>query len=413
LIDNDLAAAISKSVEKNFSRGQEFLVKIAETNSSNSRSLDGMPVDYGVEMEVASLIRQELKEVGIGTELWGTSKKRANVVGVVGPVRARKNIVLNTHMDTAEPVGPVRGDPLATMIRGKKMYGLGLMRSKAMIACFVYVARILKELELPLLGKVILQFVVDEVMEGDGALGTKFLIEKGVKAKAAIMGSPGEVIGIGHRGGYRFKLATKGELVETASLMWQQGEKGRNAITEMVRAVQAVKDLELPYKAAKAFPGKKPVLTFPTMIEGGVAIDVVPDECIALGDVRLMPGNSDRQVRMRIEERLNSLTGLRYRLEDLVYVPAVEVDQKEEVVQIMTEETRKVRGQVSEVEGIGSWNSAWMYIQKDIPTIVQVPLEGGEYRGNHDWVELTSLRELTEILVRVVVEYVGVRREES
>jgi acetylornithine deacetylase/succinyl-diaminopimelate desuccinylase-like protein len=285
------------------------------------------------------------------------------------------------------------------------------MKSKAMIACYVYTAKIVKELGLNLAGKVMLQFVVDEVREGDGALGTRYLLEKGVKAKAAIIGSPGEVVGIGHRGGYRFRLTTKGEQIPTASPLWQRGEKGKNAVSEMVKAVQAMQELELPYKAAKAFPGKKPVLTFPTILKGGTSIEMVPDECVAYGDVRLMPGNSDRQVRLRLEERLHSVSGLRFKLDDLVYVPAVEIDHKEEVVQILSEEVKAIRGEWPRVEGIGSWNSAWMYIQKDIPTIVQVPLEGGEYRGNHDWVNMNSLKEMTEIMVRTVIDYVGIKKE--
>lgn len=409
MIDSEMTTAIRSLVKKYFGAEKDFLVKIAETDSSNSRDIFTEKVDKGVEMEVARLIRQELKDAGVVTELVGVTKKRANVVGAIGPLRSRKNIVLNTHMDTLEPVGSMRGDPWATMMRGNKLYGLGIRRSKALIAAFVYTVKILRALDLPLGGKVLVHFVVDEVREGDAELGTKYLLEKGVKAKAAIMGSAGDVLGIGHRGGYRFKLTTKGEAVETASVLWQQGEKGSNAVVEMVRAAHVLKDMEVPFKPAKAFPGKKPVVTFPTMMQGGDAIDMVPDVCVAYGDVRLMPGNSDRQVRMRIEEKLNGLMGIKYKLEDLVYVPAVEVDYKEELVHVIGEQVREVRGSYPKVEGIGSWNSAWMYIQRDIPAVAQLPLEGGEYRGNHDWVDLHSLQELTEILVRTVIEYVGIK----
>jgi len=52
-------------------------------------------------------------------------------------------------------------------------------------------------------------------------------------------------------------------------------------------------------------------------IRGGAAATMVPERCVAYGDVRLMPGNSDKQVKMLIREKLLTMTDLKYEIEDI------------------------------------------------------------------------------------------------
>jgi acetylornithine deacetylase/succinyl-diaminopimelate desuccinylase-like protein len=54
----------------------------------------------------------------------------------------------------------------------------------------------------------------------------------------------------------------------------------------------------------------KPVFTFPTLIRGGMSINAVPDQCVAYGDVRLLPGDdadmAERLIRARRDHRANA-----------------------------------------------------------------------------------------------------------
>ena len=49
-----------------------------------------------------------------------------------------------------------------------------------------------------------------------------------------------------------------------------------------------------------------------------------------------------------------------------------------------------------------------MLIKKDIPTVCQLPLRGGGAHGVEEWVDLASLRQLTEVLARTIVRVLGV-----
>ena len=404
-----LVTQVSKVVEAHFRDQTAFLKKLVAIKSANPFTPEFSDPRVPVELEAAKLIRETLKSFKVRTRLVGSSKERPNVVGWLGRSRARKSLILNGHMDTVVPPDSYRGDPYDPFIRGERMYGLGVLDMKAVLSAYVFLPRILSDLKVNLLGKLILQFVVDEEPGACSKLGTKYLLRQGIRAKAAIVGEPGNQIGIGHRGGYRFKLTTKGEAVHTGVSAWQEKVKGRSAIEDMMRVIKALRHCDLPFKTAKAFPRKKPVFTFPTLINGGTAINIVPDTCIAYGDVRLMPGNSDKQVRLCIEERLKKEKDLKYSLEDLLFVPAVEIDEKEEVVVSLAEAFRAVGKKKPVIEGIGPWNDGWMFIKKDIPAIVQVPLEGGGAHGSLEWVSLKGLRQLTTALTLAVLTYLGTR----
>jgi acetylornithine deacetylase/succinyl-diaminopimelate desuccinylase-like protein len=406
-MDKQLQDRIHSTIDQNFDNQQAFLLDLLAINSARETQLVEPKIE-DTELGVAGLIRNVLRSFGVKADFVAAEKKRPNVVGKLGPLRSRKSLILNAHMDTESPTNTFRGDPYTPFVRGGKIYGLGVLHMKASIAAFIYAARALQELNLPLAGKLWLQFVVDGTAQGSSELGTHYLLNKGFAAKAAIIGSSGKAIGVGHRGGYRFKLTTHGESIRTTAMAWQRKEKGKNAITEMMRAIRALQAWELPYKAAKAFPGQKPVFSFPTVIRGGKVIHAIPESCVAWGDVQLMPGNSDKQVRIRIEELLDELPGLQYDLEDLVYIPAVEIDHKEEIVEHFSQAFQNL-GEKPEVGGIGTWNDGWMFIQRDIPAIVQTPLEGDIYRGNHEWVDLASLKRLTKAVTLTAVNYLGLK----
>lgn len=245
---------------------------------------------------------------------------------------------------------------------------------------------------------------------GCSEFGTNFLLRQGIRARMAIIGKPGtDTISIGTRGGYRFKLTTFGEAIHTGRKAWERKEMGKNAILDMARASVALEDIEIPFKPARAFPGRSPVFTFPTKIAGGVSINAVPDKCVAYGDVRLMPGNSDRQVKIWIREKLNDVLGLGYELEDLLFVPSVEIDRKEEIVELLSLHSKKILKTIPRVQGSGPWNDSWMFITRDVPCISGFGPDGEGHHGANEWVDLESLQSVTEIYARVIVDYLGIR----
>ena len=413
VISSDLSKNISKSVNKNFDSQVKFLSKMVKTKSVNTSEPGCSSPKDPVEAEVAELIYKKLSSMGLSPRRMGASKKRPNIVCNFGPKRYRKSLILNGHMDTVAATGDGKIKPFSGTVRGDRLYGVGALDMKGTLSAYIYAVKAIQDMGIDLEGKLTLAFVVDEEAGACSEWGTKYLLSRGIKAKAAIVGEPGtHTIAIGHRGGYRFRLSTFGESVHTGLSLWEKKKMGRNAILDMMDVVKVLQKLEIPFKSARVFPGRKPVFTFPTKIVGGRSINEVPDRCDAYGDVRLMPGHSGSQVKIWIEDRLSKIPGLKFEIEDLLFVPAVEIDSKEEIVVKLGENAGEVLGKKLRVRGVGPWNSAWMYITNDVPAIGGFGPDGENPHQENEWVSLNSLKKVTRIYTMTILDYLGIKEVE-
>ena len=402
---------ISQAVKKNFDEQTQFLANLVRARSANPFTPDESKASEPIEKEVAELIYKKLKSFELRPRMIAANQSRPNVVVFFGPRRFRKSLLFNGHMDTAVPSKDYTLAPYSGAVRRNKLYGVGAFDMKGSLSAYVYALKAIIDAGIQLDGRLIETFVVDEEPGACSRLGTSYVLTKGIRAKVAIVGEPGTgKIAVGHRGGYRFKLTTFGEAVHTGVSAWEKGEKGKNAILDMARVINALQGIEIPYKPARAFPGREPVFTFPVKIEGGTAVNMVPERCVAYGDVRLLPGNSDKQVQLMIKEKLQQLGDIRYELENVLFVPSVETDQKEEIVETLADIARSVNGKRPVIEGAGPWNDSWMLIKRDIPTISGFGPDGDGAHAPDEWVDLNSLRKVTEIYAKVAVQYLGVRR---
>lgn len=403
-ITKKLGQDIENKIKENFDEQVKFLASLVQANSINPGS--SAPRNLDVETGVAKLIREKLLSMKVPVRYLRARSGRPNLVAVEGPQRARKSLLLVGHMDTAPLSGKTLA-PFSGLVRNGRMYGMGVLDMKASLSAYVFALKTIKDLGGKLDGKLRFAFTADGKAERPSKWGLSYLLSKGLRAKAALLGKPGtDKIAIGHRGGYRFMLTTRGEAVNTGRKVWERGKVGKNAILDMMKATKLLGDFELPFKQARAFPGRKPVFTFPTKIMGGTSVDVVPDTCVAWGDVRLMPGNTDLQVKLWMEDRLSTAPEIKWEIEDLLFVPSMELDRSELIVQALYEQTKAV-GMETKLEGCGPWNEAWMLTSKDIPCIAGFGPDGGEEEMEGEWVDLESLKKVTTVYCRLILAWLG------
>src|SRR6266851_2488078 len=341
--------AVATAIADLFDKQVEFLQRLVLTKSANPFTPDTSSPDVPVEEAVAAVIHQELQHLGFQAALHGVSSRRPNVLCFLPEQgHSEKTLVLTTHMDTVQPSGGYTRDPWGAQSQDGRLYGLGAADAKAQIAAFIYATYALQRVGIKLSGTLTLAFVVDEEAGACSPYGTRFLLERGLlSADAVIVGEPGnDKIAVGHRGLYRFRLLTQGEATHVGLKAWEQGTFGHNAILDMAQVALALSKRSLPEINSKPFPGRKSVLTFPTLIQGGRSVNMVPDMCEAYGDVRLLPGLSIDDIKQIIEEELQRLAITAYRLDDLVAVPAVEIDPASEIVQVFAQAVQTVRGTV-------------------------------------------------------------------
>jgi acetylornithine deacetylase/succinyl-diaminopimelate desuccinylase-like protein len=385
-----------------------FLQRLVRARSTNPYTPERSDPADPVEREVAHLILAELEQIGLRPAQQGISPERPNVVARLSGSRPGHCLILNGHMDTVMPSPLWTKDPFGAEIVGGRLYGLGVLDMKASLSMFVFAARALIEAGITLGGDLVLTFVVDEEPGAYSRFGSAYLLDHGLTGTAAIVAEPlNNNVTIGHRGGYRFKLTVQGEAAHTGLPAWERRERGHNAILDMAQAMRALQDPPIPYHETAAFPGRRPAFTFPTLIQGGTAINTVPDECIAYGDVRLLPGADAEQVEQIIHDRLRPL-GLNYTLERLLFVPAVEIAPDHPLVEILARQTAAITGQTPTRLGCGPWNDGWMFITHGIPAICGFGPNGSGVHSPDEYVELDSLIDTTRLFARAIVEYLGI-----
>jgi len=399
---------ISTIIEAHFNQQIAFLQRLVRTNSVNPLTPETVSPDIPVEQEVASVIQQELYRLGFPGELVGVTSQRPNVLCHVSSGDARKTLVLTTHMDTVEP-GEYTRDPWGAQIVERRLYGIGAADAKAQIAAMIYALHALRHASIHLDGRVTLAFVVDEETGACSPYGTQYLLEHGyLHGDGVIIGEPGNnMIALGHRGLYRFRLIIFGEATHTGRRAWEQGKQGRNAILDMARFIQALSEQSLPVMISPSFPNRKSVLTFPTLIRGGSGINMVPGSCEAYGDVRLLPGLLAEEVKKLIRSQLEQLSIEHYQLNDVLVVPAAETDQQAEIVQTLATEVETITGVRPPLEGSGPACDGWMFITRNIPTVCGYGVTCGGVHGADEWVDLESLKKITEIYAATALRFLG------
>jgi succinyl-diaminopimelate desuccinylase len=399
--------SISIAVAEQFRQQVGFLQRLVQAKSANPFTPDTSPPDAPIEEEVAAVIQGELQRLGFEANLYGVSSQRPNVLcHIRGAGRSERTLILTIHMDTVEPSDYTR-DPWSAQMEGGRLYGVGVADAKAQISAFIYAISALQKAGMVAKGNVLLAFVVDEESGACSPYGTHYLLEQGLLyGDAAIVGEPGDdKIAIGHRGLYRFRIQTHGEATHTGMKAWEQGTRGHNAILDMTDIIRVLSTLTLPQMSSLAFPNRRSVFTFPTLIQGGSGINIVPVFCEAYGDVRLLPGLSGEEVRKMIEAKLKELPCQTYRLDDVISVPAVEISPKSAVVQSLAEAAKAVTGVRPHIGGSGPACDGWMFITRDIPAICGYGAEYGGVHGPDEWVDLESLHKVTEVYAHTIIRY--------
>ena len=400
----DTKQKIIKEIEKSKKEQIEFLQKLVQTKSVNPNMDDptkSSPYDP-IELEVAELIFDKLKKIGLSPKFESISSSRPNVVCEFG--KGKKTLVFNGHMDTVPPAQGYDFNPFLGFIKKGKLFGAGALDMKSALCCYIYMAKALLKFEKELKGRICLQFVIDEEPMAASHFGTQHLLEKGYTGNAAIVGEPGtRKITIGNKGGYRFKVEVMGDAIHTGSREWEQKKAGLNAILEMERVINALQDFKFPVKKHSVFPGRKNVLTFPTLIKGGKSINMVPDSCVAFGDSRILPGIKREYMEKGIKRILDKL-GVKYKLTTIVYVPAVFTKPTEQIVQTLKNNTKKILKKEPITEGSGPWSDMWMFIERGIPA-VNFGCDGEGMHDKNEYVEIKSVIDVTKIYALSVFDF--------
>jgi acetylornithine deacetylase/succinyl-diaminopimelate desuccinylase-like protein len=149
--------------------------------ASDSQNPSLVPGGAG-EAAVARLLADILREWGFNVELQEAAPGRPNVIARVGD-RGNRSIMFNGHLDVVGVAGMTHA-PFDPVEKNGRLYGRGSADMKAGIAAMCAAAA--RAADAGLAGEIVIAAVCDEEFT---SIGTRTLIERGVRADAAIAGA--------------------------------------------------------------------------------------------------------------------------------------------------------------------------------------------------------------------------------
>lgn len=371
-----------------------------------AQQLIQIPSVEGRETQVCQLIEKQLAKYEIFGKYFGENKARLNFLVRLKGKSSSRVLMFNGHTDVVPPGDESKWQypPFSGKLVGNKIYGRGAADMKGGLASLVLTAIILKESGIRLGGNIVFAFTANEENPQKGGTGVSYLLRKDLlKGDACIIAEPKtDYIDIGSRGVYRFSIKTIGKSWHTGRIR----ALGTNAVLKMAKVILALDKYQLSFKPHKHFP--PPKISAGTIISGGTTINIVPDECQALVDIRLSFGQTKNSVKKDLALLWQKLRKqdpkLKMKIKEIFYVPPAVIDEKEGIVALLQKNAQKVLKFKPGLKVSGPMSDNNFFITYGIPTVNFGP-EGENYHSENEFVEVECIFKVAEIFAQTAVEY--------
>ncbi|RLG42195.1 MAG: hypothetical protein DRO05_01945 [Thermoproteota archaeon] len=311
----------------------------------------------GNETPAAEFLRDFLLKEGFDPVLLESSEGRGNVIARLTG-EGKKRLLLLSHLDVV-PAEPSKWEvhPFSGEIKDGFVWGRGALDCKGLVAVEAMVMALLKREGFRPRGEVIFASTADEEMGGGAGAGwlvenhpelvkAEMLINEGGGAGFPINGRTYYLVQVAEKGVYWLRLRTRGKSAHAS--MPGVGENALLKMTEILEKIGRYRApavlLDVTRDLFKKFAGgglkswiitnpmlvdrvldllrrKNPQLAeflramvratmAPTMIKAGTKENIIPDECEAVVDCRLLPGQDMDYLLEQLEKAVGTLEGL-------------------------------------------------------------------------------------------------------
>jgi acetylornithine deacetylase len=257
-------------------------------------------------LELIHFVRDELADHGVASRLsFDAERRKANLFATLGPGKPA-GVILSGHTDTVPWDGQDWSlEPLGAELREGRLYGRGSADMKSWIG--LVVAQVPHWLGADLPFAIHLAFSYDEEVGGFGAQELiADLREQGVRPRACIVGEPtGMVPALAHKGVYRWRCRVKGHAAHSSLT-----PQSVNAIEVAARVIGKLADMGGRWRDGPArYPGFDVPYTTGSVgvIEGGIADNVVPEDCRFHYEFRNLPGTDAHTMQAEVVDYARSL----------------------------------------------------------------------------------------------------------
>jgi acetylornithine deacetylase len=245
---------------------------------------------------------------------------------------------------------------------------------------------------------VVVAGVVDEEFVMRGA---EMLLDQVGPVIGTVVGEPTSLVPVrAHNGFIRVRLQVHGQSAHSS-----RAHLGKNAVLGAARVLTALESVIGQRLAHRHHHLAGPALLTPTMVQGGIAPNVVPDHCELWFDRRLAPGEQPAAALAEVDEVLDRLrsagTDVR-RDQPIVSLPGVETAAHHPLVTATERAVAEVTGRHHPAAGVTYSTDACFLARSGAPFIVLGPGSIDQAHTDDEWIDLDELVQAVDVYAEVV-----------
>jgi acetylornithine deacetylase len=350
------------------------------------------------EAEIGEYVADALARAGLDVRKIEPEPGRPSVVGVLEGAHKGRSLMLNAHYDTVGVDG--MPEPFSAAVRDGKLYGRGAYDMKGSLAACMTAAKALADSRALASGSVVVAAVADEEY---GSLGTAAVIAE-CKTDGAIVTEPTALnVCLAHKGYLWIEVETQGRAAHGSRF-----QEGVDANMRMGRFLAALEKLERELRERTGHALVGPPSLHAATVSGGTGLSTYAATCRLQVERRTVPGETEAQVVREIQEIADKLKS-----DDPSFHATVrcffarepfEVLPDKRIVRVVDRAAEEVLGRKAVHFGDTPWMDAALLAAAGTETVVIGPRGAGAHAAE-EWVDIESVAQLAEILVRAALDY--------
>lgn len=343
---------------------------------------------------------------------------RPNVVATMLGEGGGKSLLFNGHIDVI-PEGPAdkwehgcwSGD-----IEDGKIYGRGASDMKAGVAAMTMALKAIQECGIKLKGDVILEYVMDEELTGNGTLAC---VMKGYRADGGICCETSSMcVQPGSIGRIWFNIKITGKAAGIQKRF--EGVSGIELGYIVTQAVSAFEKVRLGKVSHELYPDI--LSSIPCMIgqfESGSYASAFPDSCLLKGSMATVPGENSDEVKAEFVQFIRDYCAkendwLAENPPEVIFTgyfaepSAIPADTP--IVSTLVHEFEQVMGVAPTISGRqGAADIRHLNTYGNTPTVIFGPGLTEQMHANNEWVYVDDYINSIKIMARTVLNWCGIK----
>lgn len=345
------------------------------------------------EGQIAQLIAQHLRGLGLDVELQEVVPGRPNVIGVFEGRERGRSLMFCGHVDTVGVEGMTA--PFDPVERDGRLYGRGAQDMKGGVAAMIDAVRVLIDRGASR-GRIVVAAVIDEEY---ASIGADAVVAAGWTADAAVVTEPTDLdVGVGHKGFAWFEIDTHGRAAHGS-----RPKEGVDAIAHMGRVLGRLEYLDRELQGRPPHPVMGTASLHASLIEGGRELSSYPDRCRLQMERRTVVGETDESVAAELNGILSALSeddrAFRASWRLMFSRPPYEVPHDHELPAALLRAAAESGAQSAKV-GMSFWTDAAILGGGGIPSVLFGP-GGAGLHSTEEYVILDDVLRCRDSLARL------------